>query len=220
MRSIVYGTAPCTCGYGAHEPLLIALTGGPGGGKTAVLEVAARILCEHVAVLPEAASIAFGGGFPRHDTPPGRESAQRVIFHIQREMERLVVEERKVAVVLCDRGTVDGLAYWPAEEAKFWSDVGSSREAQLERYAAVIHLRTPSATQGYDHSNALRIEPPAQAHAIDERIFSIWSAHPHHTVIESQDDFLDKVHVALRAILSVLPPCCRSHTLPARDVGA
>ena len=40
----------------------MVLTGGPGAGKTAVLEVVRRTFCEHVTVLPEAASILFMGG--------------------------------------------------------------------------------------------------------------------------------------------------------------
>jgi nucleoside-triphosphatase THEP1 len=41
----------------------VVLTGGPGGGKTAVLELVQRTLCEHVKVLPEAAGMVFRGGF-------------------------------------------------------------------------------------------------------------------------------------------------------------
>ena len=69
------------------------LTGGPGAGKTAVLELALRSLCKHVAVLPEAAAIVFGGGFPRRTSVPARKAAQRAIFHVQRESERLVLED-------------------------------------------------------------------------------------------------------------------------------
>ncbi len=43
----------------------VVLTGGPGAGKTAALEVIRRLYAPHVQVLPEAASIVFGGGFPR-----------------------------------------------------------------------------------------------------------------------------------------------------------
>lgn len=43
----------------------VVLTGGPGAGKTAVLELVRRAVCRHVRVLPEAASVVYGGGFPR-----------------------------------------------------------------------------------------------------------------------------------------------------------
>jgi uncharacterized protein (DUF2249 family) len=50
-----------------HLRRRIVLTGGPGAGKTAVLELFRAAVCEHVNVLPEAAGIVFGGGFPRDD---------------------------------------------------------------------------------------------------------------------------------------------------------
>ena len=51
------GRGRCSCPVGALPglPARIVLTGGPGGGKTAVLEVVRRHFCEHVVVLPEAA---------------------------------------------------------------------------------------------------------------------------------------------------------------------
>ena len=66
---------------------------------------------------------------------------------MQREAEALVIEERQVAVALCDRGTVDELAYWPDPVSTFWEEVGSTLEAELGRYHAVIHLRTPHRTR-------------------------------------------------------------------------
>ncbi|NNE16978.1 MAG: AAA family ATPase, partial [Myxococcales bacterium] len=105
------GSTACTCGHRHHDTRLVAITGGPGAGKTAVLELALHSFCNHVGVLPEAASIVFGGGFPRHDSEVALRAAQRAIYHVQHEQEDLVMGEREVAVVLCDRGTVDGLAY-------------------------------------------------------------------------------------------------------------
>src|ERR1019366_4307010 len=108
MASLATGSHACKCSKARHEPKLVVLTGGPGGGKTAILEMARRYFCRHVVILPEAASIVFGGGFPRLDTPEAKRSAQRAIYYVQRELERMAVES-KAAVVLCDRGTIDGL---------------------------------------------------------------------------------------------------------------
>lgn len=188
----------------------MVITGGPGAGKTAVLEVVQQHFCRHVAVLPEAASIIFGGGFPRRATLPARHAAQRAIFRVQLELERMVEEEADSALILCDRGTVDGLAYWDRPDASFWSDVGSSVEAQLARYAAVIHLRTPIDGHGYDHTNPLRLETAAQAHDLDERLLDVWAAHPRRTIIDTADDFATKLARALAAIARELPACCLS----------
>ncbi len=101
---------PCDC-RDRHVPRRVVLTGGPGAGKTAVLELIRLFFCEHVKTLPEAAGIVFGGRFPRSDSPPLRQAAQRAIYHIQRELES-VADTENAAVVLCDRGTVDCAAYW------------------------------------------------------------------------------------------------------------
>ncbi len=50
---------PCECAS-AHATRRIVLTGGPGAGKTALLELIRQSFCEHVTVLPEAASVIFG----------------------------------------------------------------------------------------------------------------------------------------------------------------
>jgi predicted ATPase len=116
----------CACEKKTHDCKKIVLTGGPGAGKTAILEIAKKNFCQHIAVLPEAASVIFSGGFWRHDSLPAKMSAQRAIFHIQKEIERLVVDEKQSAIALCDRGILDGLAYWPSDEASFWKEVGST----------------------------------------------------------------------------------------------
>lgn len=99
----------CECAE-VHERRRVGLTGGPGAGKTALLELIRQSFCAHVKVLPESASIIFGGGFPREDDDSCRRAAQRAIFHVQRELES-TGDSHNPAIVLCDRGTVDGLAY-------------------------------------------------------------------------------------------------------------
>jgi predicted ATPase len=209
MTALAVGSLRCACRAVEHHPLLVAVTGGPGAGKTAVLEMARRSFCNHVALLPEAASIVFGGGFPRHTSDAGRRAAQRAIFHVEREVERLVAEERRIAVALCDRGSLDGLAYWPGSADDYFRELGTDRAAELARYHAVIHLRTPSAAEGYNHVNALRIESATEAHRIDERILEIWADHPRRHVVECSPSFLDKAVRALELMSLELPACCR-----------
>ncbi len=204
-------TVRCQCPHTAHPPRLVVLTGGPGAGKTAVLEIVRRNFCEHIAVLPEAASIIFGGGFWRKDTGPARRAAQRAIYHVQREMERLVMEERQSAVALCDRGTLDGLAYWPDSEDQFWREVGTNRETELARYSAVIQLRTPTAGGGYNHENPIRIESHIQASELDEKILQAWEGHTHRLIVETTADFLAKAKHAVDLIRDEVPDCCKKH---------
>lgn len=195
----------CHC-HRVHTRKRIVITGGPGSGKTAVLELLRRALCSHAIVLPEAAGIVFGGGFPRRAGAPARCAAQRAIFFVQRELETLADGEN-AALVLCDRGVLDGLAYWPGPE-DFWRATGISWQDALARYDLVIHLRVPDTHNGYQR-NPLRVESPAEARAIDDRIVQAWQSHSRRHLIEASADFRVKANRALEIIRRELPDCCR-----------
>lgn len=194
------------------------LTGGPGAGKTAILELIGHFFCHHVKVLPESAGLIFGGGFPREKRPELQRAAQRAIFYVQRELEATAGVDNP-AIILCDRGTVDGVAYWPGP-GDFWNDLGTTLDTQLARYDAVIHLRTPSIDGEYNLDNPLRLETAAEAAAVDERILAAWARHPQRFVVEPTPDFLAKVSRAIELLRAQMPPCCEHHVVslppPAR----
>lgn len=200
---------PCDC-RDVHQRRRVVLTGGPGAGKTAVLELIRQSFCMHVKVLPESAGIVFGGGFPRGPDVELRRAAQRAIFYVQRELEA-IGDTGNPAVVLCDRGTVDGVAYWPGGP-DYLASVGTTLEEQYARYDTVIHLRTPGAA-GYNHLNPLRIESPAEAEAIDERILRAWDDHPRRFLVEASTDFVEKAQRAIAILRDEVPECCRHHII-------
>ena len=197
----------CACKR-EHPYRRVVLTGGPGAGKTAVLELVRRSFCAHVQVLPEAASVLFGGGFPRRLDPSGLRAAQRAIYHVQSELERLYEDDRLTAVALCDRGTIDGAAYWPGTVEEFFADLRTTREREFARYAAVILLRTPAPEQGYNQANPLRVETAQEAQAIDQRLLEVWAGHPRLHVLESTVDFMEKARAAVALIEQEIPSCC------------
>jgi hypothetical protein len=176
-----------------------------------VLEVLQRELCEHVVVLPEAASILWKGGFPRRDSIAARKAAQRAIVRIQLELQRLTLEENHASLILCDRGTLDGLAYWPGEVADYFAENNITRDGELARYSAVIQLRPPSQEHGYQQT-ALRKESASEAAAIDERITAAWTGHPNLRIIESNANFLHKLERAIDMIQGELPACCQQRS--------
>ena len=204
----------CECSE-PHARRRIVLTGGPGAGKTAVLELIRQAFCSHVKVLAESAGIVFGGGFPRDTDVGTRRAGQRAIFFVQRELES-AAESMNPAIVLCDRGTVDGAAYWPGPD-DLWLSLGTSLDEQLVRYDAVIHMRTPPLDHGYNHDNPLRIESATEAAAIDEKIAAAWVRHPRCFSVEAAPDFLAKAARALDLLRLEMPECCRGHVVPAID---
>lgn len=199
---------PCDCTK-RHHPRRVVLTGGPGAGKTAVLELIRLFFCEHVRTLPESAGIVFGGGFPRSDRPEVRQAAQRAIYHVQRELE-VAADVDGAAVVLCDRGTVDCAAYWLGE-GDLVTSVGATHPGELARYDAVIHLRTPTSPAAYNHQNPLRRESIEEAGVIDERIAQQWSGHPRRFFVDPTEDFLTKASHTLSLLRNEVPECCRHH---------
>lgn len=196
-----------------HVPRRIVLTGGPGAGKTATLELIRRAsFCDHVQILPEAAGIVFGGGFPRRGDIRGRKAAQRAIFHVQRELEEAAAADN-AAIILCDRGTVDGAAYWPGPE-DYFDAVRTTLDEELQRYDAVIHLRTPSVGGGYNHQNPLRTESAIEAARVDARILEAWLTHPRRFIVDPTPDFLSKAARVLALLRAELPECCLHHVAP------
>jgi hypothetical protein len=194
----------CEC-QRAHRRRRIVLTGGPGAGKTAVLELLRKSVCQHIEILPEAAGIVFSGGFPRRMSLGAQRAAQRAIFQVQCELEAVAdAEERDIAV--CDRGTVDGVAYWPGPE-DFWSSQGTTRESCLRRYDVVIHLRVPDTDHGFGHQNPLRIESAALARVIDDRILRAWEGHPRRHIVDATPDFMVKAREVLDLLRRELPEC-------------
>ncbi|HUK32893.1 MAG TPA: ATP-binding protein [Vicinamibacterales bacterium] len=209
----------CDC-EAVHSCKRVVLTGGPGGGKTAILELIGHLFCPHVKVLPEAAGVVFGGGFPRERLPELQRAAQRAIFYVQRELEASAGVGNP-AIVLCDRGTVDGVAYWPGSDSLF-DEVGTTLDQQMGRYDVVIHLRTPRHVEDYNVDNPLRIETAVEAAAADDRIFAAWSRHPRRVVIDATPDFFAKVRQTIDVLRGLLPACCEHHvvSLPARPLVA
>lgn len=177
----------------------IVLTGGPGAGKTAVQQVAVHAFPGRLVNVPEAATILFSGGFPRLHDGRSRAAAQRAIYYVQRELEALHEGVANGGALLCDRGTVDGLAYWQ-DEQDFFEAVGTTRDVELARYHTVIQLGVPSDAEGYDHRNPTRIETSSEAQQIGARIGKAWEGHPHFISIPSTPSFWGKVQEAVEQI--------------------
>ncbi len=185
-------------------PRRIVLTGGPGAGKSVVAAAVASAQPDHFALVPEAATQVYAI-LRTHWTALddlGRRDVQRRIYRLQRDQEDRLAAEHPGKVLLLDRGTVDGAAYWPDGPAAYWADLGTSAEAELARYDAVLLLESAAALGLYDGpaSNAVRFEDAAGALASGRLLAGLWSAHPRVIPIPATPDLSDKTAAVVAAL--------------------
>jgi predicted ATPase len=182
----------------------IVLTGGPSAGKTTLLNLLHKQYGGRIAVAPEAASILFNGGFPRPETAEDRLHTQRSIYTLQKELELQSLEKSGRSMLFCDRGSLDGFAYFHGSLKEFCFAMGTTLEREIDRYTAVIHLQTAEEGRGYTNTE-VRLESPLEAQELDRKIGAIWSLHPGYVFVPNRGTFIDKLNVALKALQPYLP---------------
>lgn len=190
------------------KQLKVVVTGGPGGGKTTALDLFRRELCDKVAVVPEAATVLFSSGITRSDDPQIIKMVQRTIFQLQKNLEEIHQIQYPDRLLVCDRGSLDGLAYWPGSESEFFKEINSTFEQEIERYDAVIFFESAAAT-GHDinSNNPVRKESSSQADKLDKKLQKIWSKHPHYYFVGSSDSFVRKITYGIMTLENVISRC-------------
>lgn len=183
----------------------IVLTGGPGGGKTTAADLFRREIGDRVVIVPEAATMLFSGGFPRSDEPLSRRSSQCAIYHVQRNLEYIQSARYPERILLCDRGTIDGAAYWPGEMHDFFPAVGTTLQKELERYDAVIFFESAAVGgMGIEGGNPIRNESNDEAARLDGRLRRLWSQHPRFVLVPHNPSFFKKITFGLAALESIV----------------
>jgi nicotinamide riboside kinase len=181
----------------------IALTGGPSGGKTTLLDALKKEFGSKIKIAPEAATILYRGGFPRIQTYSGQFHAQVAILHTQRHLEDVLLENFPDRLLVCDRGSLDSLAYWPDTEEHFFKTINSSREIEFARYPCIIHLDTAFEVD-YDISNPIRTESFGDALLLNQKIKQSWEGHPNRIIIPAEGDFFSKLKKATEIVAGML----------------
>lgn len=176
----------------------IVLTGGPGGGKTTAADLFRREIGERVVIVPESATLLFSGGFPRSTQPLAAAAAQHAIFHVQRQLEDVQSSLYPDRILLCDRGTVDGAAYWTGRPDDFFTSLNTTFEAELARYDGVIFFES-AAVGGLtiEGGNPIRNESLERALELDARLRELWMHHPRFVLVRHHPSFFTKIALGL-----------------------
>lgn len=176
----------------------IVLTGGPSAGKTTIAEALAKAYWDRLAFVQESASVLYRGGFPRESSAEAIVCQQRAIYRVQIELENIAGLKKNQADLVCDRGTLDGLAFWPRAEADFFRQMETSKRQELARYDWVIHLET-AAKKAYQPS-PIRRETYSEAKILDDRLKRVWSAHPQRLIVPNDLGFPLKIARTMLAV--------------------
>jgi len=174
---------------------VIAITGGPGGGKTELLRaiaVESRLLITEEAIH----SLRFVRLSPR-----SREF-QCALVAIQAGTEAALLRslaQTQVQAILTHRGTLDPCAFWQSfgnSRESFFEMTGTTLEDHYRRYDLVIHMesaavRVPEAYVRYPHAH--RPEDVEQAARLDRLLGELWCGHPSYVKIEGTVDVEEKL---------------------------
>lgn len=194
------------------DQLKIVITGGPGGGKTTALDLIQRELKTDVKIVPEAATMLFEHGLCREVLPERVKLLQLAIYKMQGALEDSFHSLHQQKLLICDRGALDGLAYWPGGEDSFFEAVNSTNDKEIARYDAVIFFQS-SAAHGEDvkSNNPYRSEDSVAATQLDEKLKLIWQRHPNFHYIPADSSFMRKIAHGLITINNVLEKMNFSH---------
>ena len=195
----------------------LVLTGGPCAGKTSCLRAIRERLGAHVITVPETATLVMGSGFP----PPGHHSIpctadewiqafQGTILSIQQEVEasfERLARNCRVQLIVCDRGVLDGAAYWPAGREAFLRHFGQSLEDCFARYQRVLHLQSlaESHPELYGtEGNVNRFEKTEEARQVERSVRAVWEGHPGLTIVPGELDPQVKIARVLEHVEAAL----------------
>ena len=193
----------------------IVITGGPCAGKSTAMSWVQNAFTQRgytVLFVPETATELITGGVAPW-TCGTNVDYQKCQLKLQMEKERIFEQAARTmpvdkVLIVCDRGTLDNKAYMDDMEfAEAIQFIGSNEVELRDSYDAVFHLVT--AAKGAEEfyttaNNSARTETAEEAAALDDKLISAWTGHPHLRVIDNTSSFEEKMKKLVAEIASFL----------------
>jgi CYTH domain-containing protein/predicted ATPase len=172
---------------------ITVITGGPGSGKTGILDILQKEMADIYHFIPEAATIIIrqvGVAFPNGNPFYVRQFQQQV-YAIQQSFELLAGIHGKLkhrSALITDRGSMDNSAYLPGGIREYQRVCHTKASFELARYARVIHLGMPPRDVYEEHKqkNPARTEIYEQACELHAKIATAWLGHPNYVLVDEQ----------------------------------
>lgn len=193
----------------------IVITGGPCAGKSTAMSWIQNAFTQKgysVLFVPETATELITGGVAPW-TCGSNLDYQVCQIGLQMEKERIFEQAAKTMdcekiLIVCDRGMLDNKAYMTELEFQQVLSFMKQNEVELrDSYDAVFHLVT--AAKGAEEfyttaNNTARTETVEEAAALDDKLISAWTGHPHLRVINNTSDFENKMKRLIAEISAFL----------------
>ena len=193
----------------------IVITGGPSAGKTTAMSWVQNAFTQMgytVLFVPETATELITGGVAPWTCGTNAEY-QKCQMKLQIEKEKIFEQAARTMtadkiLIVCDRGTLDNKAYMnDIEFAEVIQFIGSNEVELRDNDHAVFHLVT--AAKGAEEfyttvNNSARTETVEEAAALDDKLISVWTGHPHLRVIDNTTNFEEKMKRLIAEIASFL----------------
>ena len=189
----------------------IVVTGGPCAGKSTAMskiESAFSKMGYTVLFIPETATELITGGVAPWTCGTNAEY-QKCQLELQLAKEQVFMQaaqtmQAEKILIVCDRGALDNKAYMCEQDFQRVLSLLRLNEVELrDGYDAIFHLVTAAkGAQAFytTANNAARKETPEQAAALDDKLISAWTGHPHLRVIDNAVDFEHKIKRLIKEI--------------------
>ena len=193
----------------------IVITGGPCAGKSTAMSWIQNAFTQMgytVLFVPETATELITGGIAPW-TCGTNADFQKCLLTLQMKKEDIFCQAARTmdtdkALIICDRGALDNKAYMSDKDfSEVMEFIGTNEVELRDNYDAVFHLVTAAkgAEAFYTTSNnTARTETIEEAAALDDKLISAWTGHPHLRVIDNSTSFEDKMKRLIAEISSFL----------------
>lgn len=191
----------------------ILLTGGTCAGKTESLPFIKEYFSKQgydVYVVNETATMLILGGI----TAPkvGESNFQELLIKMQLETEKIYERAIELSInnknlIIYDRGPIDAMMYLDRTELeKILNKFNTTYDRVLNNYDGIIHMETVAKglPELYTFNNKARRDEGNDTINIDNKILEAYKTHPKRFIINSCEDFNDKIKKLIEKMEEIL----------------